>query len=714
MQPLQHFSLQSKLIAALLFVSLLAIGAITYSSYRIARQAAIDAANRQLTALRITKAGLIQVMLSNYRDQVISYALSRTAMESIKAFAGGLEELDTQPLTSAEQAELEQFYQKTFVPGLEKIVGVKAELRTLMPAEPGTRRLQLSYIVRNPNPYQKGQLYDPQDETGAYAAAHKRFHGIYRQIAERVGVEDILLVEAKTGRVIYSFQKSVELGTNLFDGPHANTNLGAAVRSMLKANDRNAFQISDFERYRPNLGSPGGFLCAPVFEGAVPIGVVAYEMPLDNITRVMTADFKWERAGLGETGEVYLVGPDHLMRTRSRFMYEDTDGFLKHARESGLPDAVTKQMERQRSEILALPVNTLTASAGLAGREGVTEVPDYRGVPVVSSYGPLDFENIRWAVLAEMDTSEAYGPVASMGRQAAATAAGLSIVVSLLAMGLSSFVTRPVKVLTGAARRVTAGEIDVQVSINSKDEFRELADAFNQMTRSLKQKTDQLENTLRANEELLLNILPPQAAAHFREGDEQPLQTFADVTVLFADIVGLERAACGEKQGLTWLHQLVIAFDEAADRHGIEKLKTMGASYLAAGGLSVPRPDHPQRAVEFADELLRIVDLFNRSHECNLEIDIGINAGSVTGGVVGRRKFIYDLWGETVTLARYMQVDDVSCIRVTETIYHRLRDQYRFERQPDVRTKSGALLPVYLFTGPAATQEPAPWAKSEA
>lgn len=326
------------------------------------------------------------------------------------------------------------------------------------------------------------------------------------------------------------------------------------------------------------------------------------------------------------------------------------------------------------------------------------EILDYRRVPVVSAYGPVDFENVRWALLAEMDSDEAYGPVAELGRKTLATAAGLSILISLIALVAATMVTKPLRALTNAARRVTAGELDVQVHVETEDEVRELADAFDKMTLALKSKTAQLEETVRRNEELLLNVLPASAAAQFSTEGNGQQRTFADVSILYATINGLEDAPGGPTQSLEWLHQLVVAFDEAADRHNVEKLKTMGPNYLAVCGLSTPLPDHCQLAVDFAQELLRIGALFGQEKGFEVEIDVGINAGSVTGGVVGRKKFIYDLWGESVNLARMLKADGISSIQVTEAMANRLQGQYAFERQPDLPRKGAAPIAVYRLT----------------
>jgi class 3 adenylate cyclase len=122
----------------------------------------------------------------------------------------------------------------------------------------------------------------------------------------------------------------------------------------------------------------------------------------------------------------------------------------------------------------------------------------------------------------------------------------------------------------------------------------------------------------------------------------------------------------------------VAAFDEAAEQAGVEKVKTVGSSYMAVCGLSVQRPDHVNRTVEFARSMTQIVRRFNAERGLQLSIDIGVNAGPVVGGIVGTNKFIYDLWGDTVTIARNLRCDEGMAIVVTDDVYDRLHGTRTF------------------------------------
>ena len=201
------------------------------------------------------------------------------------------------------------------------------------------------------------------------------------------------------------------------------------------------------------------------------------------------------------------------------------------------------------------------------------------------------------------------------------------------------------------------------------------------------------------NERLLVSLLPASGAAHVRDGNAEARQSFADVTR------GLHQPGRGSSRchpisaktdSMALLSDVVAACDEAAEQHGVEKVRTIGSSYLAVSGLSVERPDHTARMVDFAREVVRIVRRFNAERGVHLVAEIGINAGPVVGGLVGRRKFIYDLWGDTVKLARGIESDGKTSILVTRPVYERVRDLVAFG--PATRVDVRGMGTVELFS----------------
>jgi class 3 adenylate cyclase len=206
------------------------------------------------------------------------------------------------------------------------------------------------------------------------------------------------------------------------------------------------------------------------------------------------------------------------------------------------------------------------------------------------------------------------------------------------------------------------------------------------------------------SERLLLNVLPAPIAARLKQGEEVIADGFPEVTVLFADLVDFTRRSqeTTPERVVRVLDELFTALDRLAERHGLEKIKTVGDAYMAVGGLPEPRPDHAEAVADMAlavrEEVARHLDPGGRP----LQVRIGIDTGPVVAGVIGRRKFSYDLWGDTVNTASRMESNGVAgCIQVTDRAYRRLRDRYRFERRGPVEIKGKGELVTWFLVGPA-------------
>jgi class 3 adenylate cyclase len=676
-----RLGIQSKLILLLLGVSLASIGVVAWIGYSSGRRSLTQATTDRLTALRASKATAVKTMLAGLRDQVISISDSRVAIEAMRDLRAGFHELGTVPLADAEEERLEAFYRDDFLPALAREIDGDPVLEQYLPAGAAARQVQFRWIADNPHAYlAKQNLVERDGDPSTYAAAHARFHPAFARMVRLFGFEDVMLIDADTLDIVYSYEKTTELGTNLETGPYAGTLLATKVRSLRGDRDRDDFRVVDFERYRPTLSRPMGFAISPIFDGTKMIGILALQFPIDAFNRILTNDFDWESQGLGKTGESYLVGPDRTLRSRSRFMHEDPEKLLAELKVAGVSPGILAAMARQRSGMCLLPVQTPAVEEALRGRTGFTTGVDYRGAPVYTAYGPIELDSLRWALLAEIDVAEADAPIRRFGRTVFSVASGLALGSTLLALLFSHLLTRPLAALTDAARRLGAGETDIRVPVTAADEFGQLGRVFNDMAANIRHQKEQLQAQVRENEELLLSILPASAVEQRREGDERASREFADVSVLCADIVGMEQLAArgGDARALAALGDLVAAFDEAAEAGGIEKVRTIGGSYLAVCGLSVSRPDHTRRVIEFARAVERIVAAFNREQQADLRVAIGINCGPVVGGVVGRRKFLYDLWGDTVAVARRLAEGGGGAIRVTGRVRERTGDLFEF------------------------------------
>ena len=210
----------------------------------------------------------------------------------------------------------------------------------------------------------------------------------------------------------------------------------------------------------------------------------------------------------------------------------------------------------------------------------------------------------------------------------------------------------------------------------------------------------------KVSERLLLNVLPQAIAERLKKqstviadglleviGDSfLPLiaDSFPDVTVLFADIVGFTELFAGvnPEKLVVLLNEIFTAFDSIAENRGLEKIKTIGDAYMAVAGIPVPAADHVARAAHMALDMIDALDAFNERNGYTLQMRTGINSGAVVAGVIGKRKFIYDLWGDTVNTASRMESDGVAGrIQVTDSTRQRLGEPFILEKRGAIDVK---------------------------
>ena len=211
-----------------------------------------------------------------------------------------------------------------------------------------------------------------------------------------------------------------------------------------------------------------------------------------------------------------------------------------------------------------------------------------------------------------------------------------------------------------------------------------------------------LRNEQEQSDRLLLNILPQLIAERLKEEQSTIADSFDEVTVLFADLVGFTELASrlSPTQLVELLNQIFSAFDELSQGYGLEKIKTIGDAYMVVGGLPKPRRDHAEAIAQMALDMQKIISHFNTQNNQALSIRIGINTGPVVAGVIGIKKFSYDLWGDTVNTASRMESQGkANRIQVTEETYKRLKDKFVLEDRGEIPVKGKGKMQTYFLIG---------------
>ncbi|WP_449420426.1 adenylate/guanylate cyclase domain-containing protein [Phormidium nigroviride] len=203
-------------------------------------------------------------------------------------------------------------------------------------------------------------------------------------------------------------------------------------------------------------------------------------------------------------------------------------------------------------------------------------------------------------------------------------------------------------------------------------------------------------------ERLLLNILPEPIANRLKQHEGIIADDFAEVTVLFADIVGFTplSASMSPIALVDLLNQIFSAFDHLCERHGLEKIKTIGDAYMVVGGLPTPRSDHAETIAQMAIDMQVEIALFNAKNNKDFSIRIGIHSGPVVAGVIGIKKFIYDLWGDTVNLASRMESHGLAGqIQVSDVTYELLKDKFLLQKRSPIQIKGKGEMTTYFLLG---------------
>ncbi|MEM7019254.1 MAG: adenylate/guanylate cyclase domain-containing protein [Pseudomonadota bacterium] len=262
----------------------------------------------------------------------------------------------------------------------------------------------------------------------------------------------------------------------------------------------------------------------------------------------------------------------------------------------------------------------------------------------------------------------------------------------------------------------SAGSQLQEMGENRKDELGKVLLAFDHMQgelnryvttieeneKSLAHLVNELSISKQQAEDLLLNVLPVPIADQLKQGVSPIAESFPEATVLFADIVGFTTLSTKipATELVELLNQIFTRFDHLAERHGLEKIKTIGDAYMVVGGLPTPDEKHACAMAEMALDMLEAVQEFNTEYKQSLQVRIGINSGPVIAGVIGIKKFIYDLWGDTVNIASRMESHGlVGSVQVSESTWTLIKDEYEFNERGCIDIKGRGKMNTYLLLG---------------
>ena len=343
---------------------------------------------------------------------------------------------------------------------------------------------------------------------------------------------------------------------------------------------------------------------------------------------------------------------------------------------------------------------------------GVNSVSAY--VPLTDLAGePLRDEKGRCLGVLGVDITDrkmrmALDATSSLALRLSLAAVALALFVSI-AMG--TVLTRSILALSSTVKRFAEKDFTARTPSLPADEIGQLGTNFNEMAETIqlhsenleelvKQRTKELQAEKQTSERLLLNVLPAPIADRLKTGESLIVDRFENVSVLFADLVGFttHAAQTSPEALVTMLNELFSTFDRLAEQHGLEKIKTIGDAYMVVAGIPQPVADHAIAIAHMGTDMINALEAYAKRTGYDLGIRIGIHSGSVVAGVIGTKKFIYDLWGDTVNTASRMESTGMpGRIQVSEATQALLKGQFALEERGEIEVKGKGKMRTYLL-----------------
>ena len=258
----------------------------------------------------------------------------------------------------------------------------------------------------------------------------------------------------------------------------------------------NIVKLVDFAPYIPSYESAASFIASPIFDGQRKVGILIFQMPIDKINMVMTSKHNWKSSGLGESGETYIIGSDYTMRSQSRFLIEDKEGYHAQMEGLGMSKSLLNIIKAKDSTILLQKIETKGTHAAISGESNVEIFPDYRNVSVLSAYAPLGIKGVNWAIMAEIDKEEALRAATSLGKRMIM----LSGVLLVLIIGLSILVLRITGRVTNVIKKMVESLTDCSGQISAASE--QISSSSQTLAEGASEQASSLEETSASMEEM--------------------------------------------------------------------------------------------------------------------------------------------------------------------------------------------------------------------
>jgi methyl-accepting chemotaxis protein len=426
-------------IPALVIASAMICGIVVgVSSYFNSRQTVLTSIDDKLDALLVSRADALKAYLNSIDEDVVAMSSNDEVINALKDYTSVWNELGPNP----------------------------------------TEKLQNLYIHQNPNPLGHKEDLDTAPDGSQYSQLHAKYHPWFRNFLRRRGYYDIFLINTQ-GDVVATVFKEADFATNMLYGPWKDTDIAKVFREAING-PKDTAHFSDFRPYSPSNNVPASFIATPVYDHGKLIGALAFQMPIERINKTMSV-----YNGLGKTGDLYILGQDHLMRSDSRFKAKAKGG----------------------STILTTKVSNLPVDTALQGarHEGLVDSVNWLGKHAFYVSVPFEFKGVKWAVTGEQAVDEVMAPVVHMQNMSILLVLLTNGLIALISILICNRLINPLKAQIGQMERLSAGDLDLVIeNQHHTDEIGDMARALetfkNNALEKVRLEEDQVREKLRQEE----------------------------------------------------------------------------------------------------------------------------------------------------------------------------------------------------------------------
>lgn len=518
-----RLTIRTKIVVMSLSIGLITLLTVVTLSVRSSTTSLLVQQEESLAGLLAMRQERVENYFATINKQMSMFTSKHMIGEATADFAKAFEQVPEQSLmvagtTGDTRHSVSRYYSNEFRPRIEEAGHTWRGVEAYLPAHPAALILQAMYIADNPNPVGEKLNLERAPADIDYNKFHAHYHPYVRSYLEAFDYYDIFLFDLE-GNLVYSVYKETDYATNILTGPYNDSNFSVVVRQALSSSSPDAIFVEDFKPYEPSYGAPASFIGSPVFLDGKKVGAAVFQMPLDEISEAVAST-----TGLGETGQIYMVGSDGALRTSTRF-----------------------------GDLTVLSPLTGTNTIIHEGEEIVYQMgQSLDGSPAILASGPVELDGLDWSIAGEIKLSE----VTASARKLRNLLWLVGLGIGTLILGVSWFfaraITKPIHDLAVRFRDIAEGEADLtqRIEDSNNDELGELSKGFNAFVERIHDVIVRAANVSREVSSAATEIAATteQMAQGLTQQRDQTTQVSAGVEEMSATVVEVARQSADATQ----------------------------------------------------------------------------------------------------------------------------------------------------------------------